>query len=183
MHYDNIEIGTADFRLLIADAPGNGISVEPVPHLFEKLPDREGWEKLNAAISTESGEMDMWYVNPEFYDVLPTWAKGCNKLGEPHPSILKEHQLKITVPVITIREFFERFDITSVNNFKIDTEGHDYDILMDYFGSDLPKPERLTYESNELTSDAKLAELKGMMKAHYEIVSPGRFNTFCKHLR
>lgn len=183
MHFDNIEIGTADFRLLIGQVPGNGIAVEPVPHLFEKLPNRPAWEKLNAAISTESGEMDMWYVNPEFYDVLPVWARGCNKLGEPHPSILKEHQLKITVPVITITELFKRYDVTSVGLLKIDTEGHDYDILMDYFATDLPKPEEIMYESNELTSDEKLLELRVLMTQRYKKVTPGRFNTTAKDPR
>lgn len=181
MHFDNIEIGTADFRLLIDNSEGNGICVEPVPFHFNRLPDREGWEKLQVAISDKPDIIKtMYYVNPEHFDKLKKWARGCNSLGKPHPTIDLKYQLTTKVKCITMKQLFNQFDVTSVGLMKLDTEGHDYTILKYYFATSLPKPKTLIYESNELTPDSKLLELEYLLNKFYRFVRRGRFNTTCK---
>lgn len=179
MRVDNIEIGTSDFRLLVDSAEGNGISVEPVPYYFNRLPNRAGWHRVNAAISDYRGTAKMWHVDPRFLGELPRWVRGCNSIHDPHPTVERKCQTSVDVEVITMKDLFDRFSVTSVGFLKLDTEGHDHTILMDYFQSDLPIPDRIEYESNILTSKEKLHELHNLLFPYYNI-KKGKNNTICE---
>lgn len=167
MHYDNIEIGTSDFDTLIELAKGNGISVEPIPAYFDKLPDRERWKKINVAISNFNGSIDIWYVNPEDITNEPWWVRGCNSVNHPHPTIKEKfpHLLsKTTVECITITELYNRFNIESVQFLKIDTEGHDVLIVNSLLDSELPLPKRIKFENNVLTDKVEYGKLKNKLE-------------------
>lgn len=183
MHYDNIEIGTSDFRTLIESADGNGISVEPIKIYFDNLPERKGWIKENLAISDTVSKVDAWYVDPDLIDDLPRWVRGCNSIGEPHPTIQKRWPklLKHTVVhCIRMIDLYQKHEVTSVGFLKIDTEGMDYRILMDYFGSGLPMPDKLEFESNELMKKQQYEELVDLLSVCYSNIERKRFNTICE---
>lgn len=92
-NYDFIEIGTADFDTFIqvATPEQTGISVEAVPHYFNKLPTISNVTKINAALVTEdylkdNETIDVYYVPEETIWAfnLGDWMKGCNSVGRPH---------------------------------------------------------------------------------------------------
>lgn len=155
MHYSNIEIGTSDFRTLIGNEKGNGISIEPVPCYFKNLPDQKDWIKLNCAVSDYNGKADVYYVNPDKITTEPYWVRGCNSIGKPHPTILRSYPHLIEcmeIEVISVASLIEKYDIESVGLLKIDTEGHDITIMNALLDTDL-RPDKIIFESNVLTNE------------------------------
>ena len=182
MHFDHIEIGTSDFRTLIKSAPGNGIAVEPVVPYFKNLPEREKWYRVNAAIGTDRGMVKVFYTDPDLITDEPNWVRGCNSIGKPHPTIKEKfpHLIReAEVNSITIRDLFEMFNVSTVGHLKIDTEGMDCKILMDYFKEGLPHAQMITFETNQLTDQDELKELLEIIHQFYNTY-PIEFNTICK---
>ena len=182
MHFDNIEIGTSDFRTLIGEATGNGISVEPVPYYFDRLPDRPRWYKDNVAISNKIGIMEIYFCNPNFLHLYPDWIRGCNSVGHVHPSLDtycdKAHITSTLVESITLGMLQDRHNITSVGLLKIDTEGHDAVILNDMLDTGFPLPERILFESNSLMAESVYNALIKRLSGRYRIRRK-QFDTEC----
>lgn len=185
MKYDFIEIGTSDFRTLAHTVNGRGISVEPVKAYFDNLPDRPELTRINAGISDENRVAVFYYCKPEVIVAkkLPTWLRGCNSIDIPHPSVTKyceENGVDFNELVdidefqcITLEQLFQDHDVDEVDFLKIDTEGHDYKIMMSLF--DLMKQDhkngqhgfvmcpvirKIQYESNTLLNDVQRRELQ-----------------------
>ena len=92
-HYDFIEIGTSDFNTLIQKATPStvGLSVEPLKDYLDRLPTKPHVQKVNAAVSKRSGSIDLYYV-PDAVRIekgLPSWMKGTNSIGAPHPTVVR----------------------------------------------------------------------------------------------
>lgn len=175
-HYDFIEIGTSDFNTLIQKATAStvGLSVEPMTNYLEKLPDKPHVIKVNAAVSDKTGKMEIYYVPNDVREKygLPNWMKGTNKVGAPHPTVmryLKKHNLpeslmrKQTVPVLSVRKLLSDYKVGSIGLLKIDTEGHDIVILRAYLKLAQTYPSlraaKIIFESNALSSRAEVAEM------------------------
>lgn len=180
MHYANIEIGTSDFRTLIGNRKGNGISIEPVPCYFNNLPNAEGWVKLNCAVSDRDGKATIYYVNPDKITTEPNWVRGCNSIGNPHPTIKKDypHLMDcVEVDVISVETLIETCDITSVDYLKIDTEGHDITILKALLKTNI-RPKYIQFESNILTDRVEYIQI---IQSLYEYKTKReRFDTLCE---
>jgi FkbM family methyltransferase len=164
---DFLEIGTSNFDTLIQDASDTtvGISVEPLSHYLNQLPNKPHVQKIHAAIThmPNTSSIDIYYI-PETTIInnhLPSWLKGCNTIGTYHPLHLK-HNLQSyvqieKVPLISISNLLNEHQIQHIQYLKIDTEGHDCVILKGLFDHIryLPTsfyPSRITFESNEHTS-------------------------------
>ncbi len=153
--YDFIEIGTADFDTFIEKADDNkrGVSIDPFQIYLDELPDRKNVTKICAAISDEEGEADIHYIpqeNIEKYG-LPSWVKGTPRLYKRHPFVLKllaneaednplekaidpdKAYAKTTTKVRRLKSIVDEFNIKFIKILKIDTEGMDGRILLDYF--------------------------------------------------
>lgn len=142
MRYDYVDIGSCDFDTAYDVAqPGERILlVEPVEYYLDRIPDREGQIKANLAVSNQSGQLPVYFlpdVTIHLFD-LPSWARGCNSVGERHPTIsrlLEDHGLsenlvnKTMVEVVTFKQLCSRYQITEIGKLKIDTEGHEQYIL------------------------------------------------------
>jgi FkbM family methyltransferase len=182
-HYDFIEIGTSDFGALIQTAgpEKRGLSVEPLKEYLDRLPNKPGVTKVNAAVSWHSGEMTIFHIPDDVRRAhgLPSWVKGTNKVGAPHPTVVRlltERGLPLsliketTVPVLSVEELFEDYHIASVDFLKVDTEGHDCIILSSYLDLVDSWPQfaakRICFEANSLTPkadrDAVAARLRSM---------------------
>ena len=170
MDLDFIEIGTSDFDTLIQTSNNImcGISIDPIQMYLDNLPNKDNVIKLNCAISDISGSATVFYIKPS--DIvkysLPNWVRGCNSINHPHPTVvnlLKKQNIvyesvvstKI-IPVMTLCDVYQKYNVTSVKYLKIDTEGHDCNIL-DKFYEDILKynlrlPLKILFESNVLTS-------------------------------
>jgi FkbM family methyltransferase len=168
-HFDFIEIGTSDFNTLIQRATDTtvGLSVEPLSDYLNRLPSKKRVKKVNAAVSNRSGHLDIYYVPDEIRirNNLPSWMKGTNKIGAPHPTVVKylaKHGLPanlmhhVKVPVLSVASLFRRYHVGSLDFLKVDTEGHDSVILEAYINliniHPRLKAKKIQFESNALTS-------------------------------
>lgn len=142
MHLDYLDIGTSDFDI------GNGsiedcktyLLVEPVEYYLNNIPNKDNILKANCAISDRDGFVNVYYIeehNIEKYK-LPYWVRGCNKINEKHPTVVKLLKyLNISDDIVTCKEIrsitfntlIKNYNIESINNLKIDTEGHDHIVL------------------------------------------------------
>lgn len=164
MHYDFIEIGTSYFSTLIETASDNtlGISVEPIKSYLDKLPSPPNVIKLPIGISFNNvfEEIEIYYLPDKYDDGInyPLWMFGCNSAGKPH-DLHVFHQVthlieKIKVEAIPIGSLLEKYDVTSCDHLKIDTEGGDSDIILHLFDyikqnpSRCSLPKRIQYETN-----------------------------------
>lgn len=147
MHYNFIEIGTANFDTLIQRCSDEdiGLSIEPLPHLLNQLPNKKNVVKINCAISSEEKDIKIYYVEQEKISSynLPWWFIGSSSVNKIHDGILRvlgERNLDINDIVIEqaikakkIGNIIKEYNITSLDLLKIDTEGHDAVILNNFF--------------------------------------------------
>jgi hypothetical protein len=139
----------------------NIILIEPVPYLFEQL--KENYKTktvkniigLNLAVSNFNGTLKL-YVPSQRNDFtqFPFWTSQLTSTkkenitkqtvyedGTYAPIIIDE----ITVQCFTLNTIIDEMGIKSIENLLIDTEGHDYEILMD-LNFDKIKPKRIIFE-------------------------------------
>jgi len=167
MHYDFIEIGTSKFSTLIEKATDDtvGLSVEPLGHYLDKLPNPKNVHKLPVAISFNNVEEEIEiYHLPDRYDdgkTYPFWMFGCNSTGGYHCEHIKHnitHLIERTkVKAIPIGKLFEDYNVTSLTHLKIDIEGGDSCIMLhlaEWFKNNPGRcswPEKIQYETNHTT--------------------------------
>ena len=175
MKYDFIEIGTSNFDTLIQTAidTATGLSIEPIKHYLDCLPNKPKVKKLNIAVSRDNtdGVLDVYYV-PEDVIVakgLPDWLKGCNSIGDYH---LQHKNLNVTdlvvkqsVLMVPIADIFIEHDVTELYYLKIDTEGSDSEIMLhlyEYLKTEpsTKYPKKILFESNELSDNAQIDLVK-----------------------
>jgi FkbM family methyltransferase len=144
MHYNYVDIGTSNFdtsaKFAIADPSINVLLVEPLDFYLNSFK-RNNIKLCNCAISDTDSLATIYflpeeYIQKTFPDKL--WLRGCNKVDVAHNMVLVELQrLSIDTSVIHQREIrkitfttlCDEFDITSIGQLKIDTEGHECLIL------------------------------------------------------
>lgn len=147
-----------------------GLYVEPMPYLFEKLKNNipnDGNLFENSAISDYNGEIEMITIDKEvidqglvhscFYGMSAVYPPK-NGLGSEFdkPTVDKYGQ-KVTVKCITLDKLLRKHNITKIDVFKVDAEGHDYIIFKQIdFDEYRPKVVRLEWinltelEQNEI---------------------------------
>ena len=146
------------------------ILVEPVPFLFEQL--QNNYKRLdnkkiffiNKAVSDFIGETEMTIPSEKNnFEKLPFWASQLASINPNHAlghlsNLLVE---KITVKTTTLNEIVSQYNLTQIDLLQVDTEGHDYTILMNY-NFDI-KPKQIMFEHKHmdglLTVGIKYTEL------------------------
>jgi len=157
MYYDFIEIGTADFDAIVHSShiDSNGICVEPMIELLNKLPNKPNVKKLNYAMSDYVGETQIYYVEKSL-TTSHTDPHGWNCIESPHPKYKDnpESVSQRTVNVINFQKLVELNDITGIGFLKVDTEGHDLVILNDYIETCIKNKslfaKKIKFESNKV---------------------------------
>ena len=194
IHYDFVEIGTSDFNTLIQKAGPKtvGLSVEPLLEYLDRLPTKPRVQKVNAAVSSTSGSLDIYYVpdNVRIEQGLPSWMKGTNSIGAPHPTVaryLAKHGLpaslvhKSKVPVLSVTRLFRRYRVGSIDFLKVDTEGHDVVIVEAYLDVAERHPallaKKILFESNALSNKEAVARLRDRLRGLGYTVTPTRQDT------
>ena len=132
------------------------ILIEPVPYLFEQLSNNYKNKKniilLNIAISNYEGNLDLYVPSEKNnFNQLPSWANQLASVNENHltehiPGLIVD---KITVECKTINQVIKEYNICNIDSIYIDTEGHDYDILMDLDLSKI-KPHNIIFENKHM---------------------------------
>tara|TARA_R110000824_G_scaffold808_2_gene4959 strand:+ start:18398 stop:19060 length:663 start_codon:yes stop_codon:yes gene_type:complete len=193
--FDFIEIGTSDFDTLIekSDDDKRGISIEPIQYFLDRLPDRKNCIKICAAISDEEGEADLYYIpeeNIEKYN-LPGFVRGTGSLYNRHPFILtllaneaEDNQLpealdpddiivKTKVRVTRLKNIVDQHNVKAIKILKIDAEGTDGKILLDYFdcckNEGYPYPFFIQYENVLLPESTRRKLLLTAIEAGYSV--------------
>ena len=174
----SIQIGSNDgmmgdpiYTLLHKTPNWNGLFVEPIPYLFERLKsnydDREGLIFENAAIN--SGETQPFYwIDPiakEENPDLPPWFDQLGSFKEEHiygvpeiADILLRYRRTSEIQGLTFQQLLDKHCITGFDVLHIDTEGYDWHVLSQV---DLYKyqPRIILYEYKCLPTEEKtLAE-------------------------
>lgn len=189
MKYDFVEIGTSDFDSLVQTANDHtrGISIEPIQYYLDRLPNPARVTKLCCAVSSTSktAMLEIYYVPDDVIQKyrLPQWLRGCNSVGDYHLQHIKlgiQHLVKIThVPCYPLNKIFKQYQITELDLLKIDTEGQDCDILLNFYDwlNNQPMtslPRRIIFESNELSKPTCVARvIDCYMSLGYSVVHRG----------
>ncbi len=190
MHYQFIEIGTSDFKTEIefATEKTRGVSIEPVRHYFDRLPDRKNVHRFNCAIGKDHCSVEMFHVNPKYIDSkqVPNWLRGCSTVGNPHPTAkrwLKKSGLEaedffLVQPVcmLTLQTVIEACRVSSLSLLKIDTEGMDSKIILWSFDQIRNlMPEKIVFEINELNDEETTEEaIRKLTALGYQEIHRGR---------
>lgn len=133
----------------------NLILVEPVPYLFKqlklnyqnKLNSNSNIVFVNKAISDKEGKLKLTIPSESNdFTKLPFWASQLASVNPNHakghlPNLLVE---TIEVESITLDKLIQDYQVKNIDFLHTDTEGHDYNILMNY--SFTIKPKRLMFE-------------------------------------
>ena len=190
MFLDYIEIGASDFDTEVQKEDTRvGITVEPVLYYINRLPDKAGCKKINAAISDKSGVVDVYHIPDDTISAhgLPDWVRGCNSIGGYHPTVVKllrDRGIQSSDAIVTNRvACIKLIDLVVANGIegvyylKVDTEGHDTTILKHYFENIISQsqlPHIVRFESNSLSSSDDVDEIIEICETlGYETVSRG----------
>jgi len=151
----------------------------------------------NVAISDYEGEDEVYSVASwvmSDYN-LPQWVRGCSSIHEPHPSAMaamKEKNVpthsdigqfyfkRETVQVVRIKSIIDKYNITSLDLLKIDTEGHDCIILNDYLNTVEILPKVIQFESNELSDPKEVQKVVERLKPLGYDCKQVKFDMVCK---
>ena len=148
MHYKYVDIGTSDFDTCLDFVNSNNIEnillIEPIFYYLNKLPTYPNVIKDNVAISNTTGKLKVYFLPEDIISNynLPWWLRGCNTINTRHPTVdchLTNNNISLDlvestdVDVITFDMLCQKHNIESIDNLKIDTEGHEEYILPDIF--------------------------------------------------
>lgn len=143
------------------------ILVEPVPYLFNilkknyinKLKDTSNIIFINKAVSNFTGIIELTIPSlKNDFRKLPFWASQLSSVNENHAinhikGIITE---KIKVPTTTINNIIKEHKICEIELLHIDTEGHDYEILMNY--DFIIKPKKILFEHKHMDGFLKVGK-------------------------
>lgn len=190
MDYDFIEIGTSDFatELQKAKADVKGISVDMIPELLERLPEKKNVKKVCWGISDVRSDCQQFYVDPKDREKheLPKWIDGCGTLERPHPIVsrflTKRNLLHLIknrkCEVHTFSDLVQKFKIKSVDYLKIDAEGHDPLIIKSVMESGI-LPLRIKYEITHTASEGRSRTIHLLTKHGYVMGKKTREDQYC----
>jgi FkbM family methyltransferase len=133
-----IEIGSADFDTLIPLAKNGwkGMIVEPVTKLINSVEKVDGVIYENVAVWDKEGTTTIKYFD---FEEMPEWAKGVGKINEVgntlaynrHPEWNKYIKTQ-EAPMVRLDDLITKHNISNIDLLKIDIEGGEKTILMDY---------------------------------------------------
>lgn len=143
MKYNFVEIGCSIYNTYV-DRFGldvNGLLVEPMPNLFKVVPNSKTVKKENAAITHYDGKVEFHLYHGfdpnRNYKYHGTNIKSALKEPngwdvssiDPNPKRIDNCTGKLTVPAMTLKTLFKKYNITEVDYFKVDAEGHDHIVI------------------------------------------------------
>ena len=147
------------------DKGWSGINVEPIPVLYEKLKEERPRDiNVNLGIGDKKGTAILRYY--PHGDGLSTMSDKMAKSYEERPTQSTLKVDKITVPVVTLNDLFEKYAKNKTINFiKIDVEGYEEAVIK---GNDWKRyrPQIICIEANHVFDDWKSI----LHKSKYSIV-------------
>lgn len=137
-----IEIGSCDFNTLnhLYYDGWQGIIVEPLSEHLDKLEKHPSIVYVNAAIDTQDGTRDLWVCPKEYFEIsrdfkgMSSFYRDIHNGSIAGGQLLNEdgkpvHTETVEVETITWDTLVKKYNVQDVDYLKIDTEGHDWEIL------------------------------------------------------
>jgi FkbM family methyltransferase len=160
-----IEIGVSNFQTLqpLLSNGWSGLMVEPVEDTFNEIPSHSNLTKEKCAIDTKDGYADFWVVeNPNIFanaqDVI-----GMSALADSpsalHDEVYQNRLKTIKVPTMRMETLLAKYRVKYIDLLKIDIEGKDVDVLLDY--SFRIKPKMIKFEHIHCSGKAYDASIVG----------------------
>ena len=145
-----IEIGVSDFNTLeqLLNNGWKGLMVEPYDLVYNRLPNHPNLTKEKVAIDTKNGFADFWIV--EDVDIWQNSQEvvGMSCLvdspGALHEPVYEGRKKTLQVQTIRLDSLLEKHRVSRIDLLKIDAEGKDVEILLDY--SFIIKPNVIKFE-------------------------------------
>lgn len=134
-----IEVGVCDFDTChkLIENGWRGMMVEPVRYYFDRLPRHANVILENVAVSDSNGETNIHFIDPsKIADGEENqWLRGVSSVDgggcfryNPNVPIFKDC-LVDRVMKCTLNDLCEKHNVKVVDFLKIDTEGHDLNVL------------------------------------------------------
>jgi FkbM family methyltransferase len=135
------------------------VLVEPIPYLFQQLkknytnrfPNNRNIIFINKAVSDFIGEIEMTFPSERNdFSQFPFWASQLGSVDPQHALGHIDNLIvdKIFVKTTTINDIIKQYNISHVDLLHIDTEGHEYTILMNY--NFKIKPKKILFEHKHI---------------------------------
>lgn len=156
-----VEIGSCDFDHLnhYAEWGWKGVIVEPVKKYLDNIPRMENVTYLNYAVDTSEGTRELYLFDEGVVSKDHDYA-GMS-------TFYPRHDAKpIEVKTITYSQVIGLADLQRVDYLKIDTEGHDWDILQQVIFDGPLRPVRIKVEHKHCPVDEMIDFLE---KKNYTI--------------
>lgn len=158
-----------------------GILVEPVPELYERLTDnyreKAGLRLLNVAIAEANGVRPFFWVVPKPGD--PWWV---DQLGSFNRDVILSHANAVPhiedrvqvldVPSRTLESLVSEYGIKRIDFLHIDAEGFDFEILKTINFRTSWSPRFILYEQKHLGDDCAAAKAL-LQRARYRVFDFG----------
>ena len=154
-----IEIGSCDFDTLniLGKNGWSGIIVEPISEYLSALEKIDAVEYVNCAIDTESGFREMNTFKEGIVKNDHDYAGMSSFTEYTHP-LNKELVEPRTVRTMTYQELIHTYNVERVDFLKIDTEGHDFEILKTVDFTAPQRPHLIKLEHKHLRGQEHLVE-------------------------
>lgn len=194
-----VQVGSNDassndpLRPFVLQHRWNGVLVEPVPHVYERLrrnyAHRDHLALENVAIAPHNGTAPFYCLGQNDYGTLPRWHDQIGSFsrtqvakhrdlvpGEPIPDI-EDRIVTLQVPCTTFEALCARHGLGKLDLVHIDTEGFDYEIvkLIDLAAH---RPTIVLYEHKHLADADRTACRHLLEQAGYDTLECGH-DTLC----
>lgn len=143
-----VEIGACDFNTLeqFAEYGWSGVIVEPIKKYLNNIPRVDNVLYYNYAIDTQNGEREIYVYDQDIVDQDHDFA-GMSTFYK------RENTYPVTIKTITYERLMEMTGLTNIEYLKIDTEGHDFEILKSVIYEGDLRPVRIRVEHKHCPVD------------------------------
>ena len=143
-----IEIGTSDFDTFehLAEEGWKGIFVEPVKKLLDNLERFDNCHYENSAILTYDGMTELKYFDVDWAE---GWYRGVGNTDMSrthfHNPDLKDKEVVEDVECMRLDTLIKKYNVEKIDYLKIDIEGREFMIMMDYSWKIKPKQVKIEH--------------------------------------
>ena len=182
MHVDYFQVGAhvgpSEEDMLFNIVSGNKtlVLIEPVPYLFNKLKENYAEKAKNntiffkdIAVSNKDSTIQLYIPSPlNNWSLHPSWANQLASVNEDH---IRKHLPdlwvdRVHIPCYKLNTIVKDMNIISIDTLMVDTEGHDYDILID-FDLKILKPRTITFENKHMDGTFAKGEKYNILMKHF----------------
>lgn len=162
-----------------------GVIVEPTQFWFQKLSETyHNYPQIqleNAAVAETDGEKTFYQVDPRNWYLrliggsLSSFSLNTLLKHKWRPG-LKRNIISSTVPCLSFKMLFSKYQITKIDLLVIDTEGYDY-ILLSHFDFSHIRPAKVLYEHKHM-SGKEQTKCRALLEAEGYVLEKRGSNTF-----